>query len=137
MKPGIDYIGVGVGVVLFNENNKIFLMRRGPKSKNECGAWALPGGKVEFNETLINAAIRETKEEFDIAITITKHLTTYDHIIPNEKQHWITNIFCATIVSGTPIIQEPEKCDQIGWFTLTELPSPIAKMTQQAIDNLL
>ncbi len=99
MKPGIDYIGVGVGVVLFDHTKKIFLMRRGPKSFNEGGAWALPGGKVDFNETLIQAAIRETKEEFGIDIQITKHLTTYDHIIPDEHQHWITNIFVARLFS--------------------------------------
>ncbi len=34
------------------------------------------------------------------------------------------------------MIQEPEKCDEIGWFTLSKLPSPIAKMTQQALETI-
>lgn len=37
MKKGIDYIGVGVGGLVFNNEGKLFVMLRGKKSKNERG----------------------------------------------------------------------------------------------------
>ena len=37
MKPGIDYIGVGTGAVIVNEEGKILLTRRGPKARNQVG----------------------------------------------------------------------------------------------------
>lgn len=55
MKPGKDYIGVGVGGMVFNAAGEVFLSQRGPKATNERGAWEFPGGRVEFGETLSDA----------------------------------------------------------------------------------
>ncbi|MBI3342953.1 NUDIX domain-containing protein, partial [Candidatus Gottesmanbacteria bacterium] len=55
MQRGIDYIGVGVGAAIFNRERKLFLTLRGKKAKNERGTWEIPGGSVEFGETLENA----------------------------------------------------------------------------------
>ncbi len=135
MKPGIDYIGVGVGAFIFNEKNEFLMMKRGAHVSTEPGAWALPGGKVDFGETLETTVVREIHEELRIETSIVKQLPSYDYIVPQEKQHWLTNIFYLKIISGTPTIQEPEKCAEIGWFTFANLPSPIAKMSQQAINH--
>lgn len=120
MKKGIDYIGVGVGAVIFNEKGEIFITKRGKKAKNEIGKWEIPGGGVEFGETLQNALKREIKEENDIQIEIIELLGVYDHIIPDEKQHWVSPTFICRLVKGIPKILEPEKCDEIGLFTLEE-----------------
>lgn len=137
MKQGTDYIGVGVGAFIVNDKGEVLLMRRGPGVKNEAGAWALPGGASEFNETLRDAVIRETREELGIEIDVDGQLAAYDHILPDEGQHWVTSIFTGRIASGTPTIMEPEKCSEIGWFALDALPSPIARMSQGAFDTFL
>jgi 8-oxo-dGTP diphosphatase len=133
MKPGIDYIGVGVGAFIFNDKGNFLMMKRGPKAKNEVGAWMLPGGAVEFGETQKNAIIREVREELGVEIEIEKQLPCWDHILPNEKQHWVTNVFSARIIHGEPKILEPEKCEELKWFSLNALPSPIAKASEGAI----
>lgn len=46
MKKGIDYIGVAVGAMIFNEEGKLFLTKRGKKARNERGCWEIPGGGV-------------------------------------------------------------------------------------------
>ncbi len=137
MKPGIDYIGVGVGAFIINDAGEFLLMKRGQNVGTEPGAWALPGGKVNFGETMKETVVRELQEELSVVVEITKQLPSYDYIVSEENQHWLTNIFQTKIISGTPSIQESEKCSEIGWFTFDTLPSPIAKMSQQAIDNLL
>ena len=55
MKAGIDYIGVGVGAMVFNDDGHVFLSQRGKLAKNERGTWEFPGGKVEFGEKLADA----------------------------------------------------------------------------------
>lgn len=120
MKPGIDYIGVGVGAAIFNKEGKLFITLRGKKAKNERGKWEIPGGSVEFGETCEEAVIREIKEEYGIEIEVIELLGIYDHLIPEEKQHWVAPTFLCKIVKGKPKIMEPEKCDDIGWFTLAE-----------------
>lgn len=68
MKKGIDYIGVGVGAIIFNNQGKALLTKRGRLSRNQVGKWEFPGGGVEFGETLTQAIVREVKEELGIIV---------------------------------------------------------------------
>src|SRR3954469_14936145 len=100
MKKGKDYIGIGVGVMIFNDKGELLLTKRGQGAKNERGCWEVPGGEVEFGETLAQAAIREAKEEIGVDIEITQQLFSIDHLIPAEGQHWVATPFLATTAPG-------------------------------------
>jgi mutator protein MutT len=131
MRVGRDYIGVGVGAIVFNGEGKVFLAKRGPKATNEQGLWEFPGGRVEFNEKLTQAIQREFREEYDMTIEVIEMLSVNDHILPAEKQHWVSATFLAWHVAGIPKILEPEKCIAIGWFTLDALPEPLTVVSQE------
>lgn len=130
MKIGHDYIGVSVGAMIFNEKGELFLAKRSKNAKNEKGCWEIPGGSVEFGESLEKAAKREIKEEYGVVVDLIEQFPAADHLIPKEKQHWVATTFLAKIKSGTPKIKEPEKCDAIGWFALDNLPSPLSIITK-------
>lgn len=121
MNVGIDYIGVGVGAIIVNKEGKYFLNLRGKKARNEKGKWEFPGGKLEFGESLQESIIREIQEEFGFKIKPTKQLSTYNHIIPDELQHWVAIAYLCEVVKGEPKILEPHKSTQIGWFDLDEI----------------
>lgn len=127
---GRDYIGVGVGAMVFNEEGKVFLAKRGPKAKNERGCWEFPGGSVEYGEPLEQAIAREFREEYGMEIEIKDLLCVSDHILVGEKQHWISPTFIACHVRGVPRIVEPDKCTEIGWFPLDALPQPLSEVTK-------
>jgi 8-oxo-dGTP diphosphatase len=131
MKRGVDYIGVGVGAVIVDGQGRLFLARRGPKAKNERGLWEFPGGSVEFGETLAEALRREMREEYGIEIAVGELLDVVDHILVDEKQHWVSPTFLCTITSGEPTIREPEKCSEIGWFSPAEMPDDLTQITRQ------
>lgn len=138
MKRGVDYIGVGVGALILDDEGKVFLARRGPQAKNERGTWECPGGAVEFGETCAESLRREIREEHDIEIEVLELLQLCDHIIPEEQQHWVAPTYICRIVSGEPKIMEPEKCDAMGWFAPEEaLQLPLAITTQGDIRRLL
>jgi len=122
MRKGIDYIGVGVGAVIMLADGKVFLAKRGREVRNETGKWEFPGGSVEFNETLEHALVREVREEYGMEIEVLDLLDVVDHIIPTEKQHWVSPSFLCRVKSGVPSILEPHKCDAIGWFELNRIP---------------
>lgn len=131
MKPGIDYIGVAVGIFIINDEGKVFLTKRSKNATNERGTWEIPGGKVDFGETLQDAAKREAKEEYDIDIQLIKQFPAQNHLIPEEKQHWVpTSFLCKIISDKEPKIMEPDKCDAIGWFSFGALPSPLSIITK-------
>jgi mutator protein MutT len=129
MKRGVDYIGVGVGVILVDQEGRLFLARRGPSSKNERGLWEFPGGSVEFGETLAAAIQREMREEFGIEIEVGQLVDVADHILAEEGQHWVSPTFRGRIVSGEPSIQEPGKCSEIGWFSVEQVPVELSQVT--------
>lgn len=121
MQKGIDYIGVGIGAIIVNNEGKFFLSKRGKKARNERGLWEFPGGGLEFGESFENTIHRELMEEFGITVEIIRQISTFNHLIPDEKQHWVAVAFLCKHKSGTPKILEPEKCDEIGWFTFEEI----------------
>ena len=131
MKAGVDYIGVAVGAMIFNDKGQILLTKRGKASKNEAGRWEVPGGAVEFGETLRDAIVREIKEELGVEIDILEQLPAADHLIPEEHQHWVPTTFLVKIKEGSePRIMEPDKCDGMEWFSLDALPAPLSIITQ-------
>lgn len=137
MKAGIDYIGVGVGALIFNDEGKFLITLRGPKAKNERGTWEIPGGKVEFGESIEQAIKREIMEEHGIEIEVKELLQVADHIIPDEKQHWVSPTLICEIVSGKPVIKEPEKCSEIRWVSLEEAQQlPLSIVTKSDIEVL-
>lgn len=137
LKVGIDCIGVGVGALILNDENKVLLALRSQKAKNERGKWEIPGGAVEFGETLEDALHREVHEEFGVTVSIVKRFNIVDHILPEEHQHWVAQTFLCRIVSGEPKNCEPEKCDDVGWFTIAEAEQlPLSVVTQDDIEIL-
>ena len=135
MRRGIDYIGVGVGALIVNERGELFLARRGPAAKNERGLWEFPGGGVEFGETLRETLRREIMEEYGVEIEVGDLLDVDDHILPDEHQHWVSPTFICRIVSGDPVIREPGKCTEIGWFTVDQVPDDLTVITRRNLAN--
>lgn len=132
MIRGKDYIGVGVGALIINDEGRFLLGLRGKKAKNEQGKWEIPGGGVEFGETLQQALKREIKEEIGIEIEVISLLQVADHIL--EKEHWVSPTFICKIISGTPTIMEPEKCDRLEWVTIEEAEKlPLSEVTLQDV----
>ncbi len=122
MRKGIDYIGVGAGAVIIDDKGRLFLAKRGENARNEKHKWEFPGGAVEFGERLADALIREIREEYGFQISVERLLDVVDHIIPQERQHWVSPTFLCRIVSGTASILEPHKCEEIGWFLPEAIP---------------
>ncbi len=121
MKKGKDYIGVGVGAIVFNDERKVIVSKRGNLARNERGLWEFPGGGVDFGEKLEDAIKREVREENDIEIEILKLLEIVDHIIEEEGQHWVTTTYIAKHISGEAKTMEPGKCDEVRWIELSEI----------------
>jgi len=134
MRRGIDYIGVGVGAIIVDDEGRLFLARRGEKAKNERGLWEFPGGGVEFGERLRDTLAREIREEYGVAIEVGDLLTVTDHILPDEGQHWVSPSYICRVIAGTPAILEPDKCSAIGWFTLDAMPADLTVVTRHDLE---
>jgi len=131
MQIGKDYIGVGCGAFILNENNELLLQQR--NKAPEKGYWSIPGGKVELFEKIEDAVKREIKEETDVDIEVIKLLGICDHIVDNEQVHWVSPSYLCKIVAGNPRIIEPQKHSDMKWFSLDELPENLTITTHKAV----
>ncbi len=134
MERGKDYIGVGVGAIILNENKEILLLLR--KRHPEAGYWSIPGGKVELFETIEDTIKREVKEELNLETEIIELMGVTNHIVLEEGVHWVAPTFLVRILSGQIKNMEPEKHQDIKWFPVTNLPDNITITTQKAIEYL-
>lgn len=135
LKRGIDHIGLSAASIIHDGKGRLLLMKRGAKARDENGRWDICGGAVEFGETMEEAVKREVKEELCTKALDVKFLGAYDaHRVHDGKQtHWIALVHGVRVNPKNVKIGEPDKIDEIGWFTTKDLPAPLHSMFDKAI----
>ncbi len=91
--------------------------------KNPPLGWALPGGFVEYGESLEEAAVREAKEETSLEVRLVQQFHTYSDPGRDPRFHTISTVFIATAV-GLP--QGGDDAGQARVFSREEITFPLA-----------
>ena len=108
-----------VDIIIEMNRGGIILIKR----KNPPFGWALPGGFVDYGESLEEAAIREAREETSLDITLTSQFHTYSDPQRDPRKHTISTVYLAT-ADGTPVAADDAQ--EIGIFTREKLPLTLA-----------
>jgi len=95
----------------------------------------MPGGKVDFHETLAEAARRETLEETNLVANTLTLISLCDDF--SETTHYVTAGFLATDITGELKTLEPETILEWRWFDLADLPQNIYKPSKMIIEKYL
>lgn len=115
---------VRVGLACFVWKDGKFLAQQRFGSHGE-GTWSVPGGHLELNENWEECAAREVYEETGMHITNIRLLAVTNDIFAKEDKHYISLWMESDWLSGEPTITEPDKCKNQGWYTFTDLPTPL------------
>ena len=88
--------------------------------KNEPMGWAIPGGFVDYGESIETAAVREAEEEVSLKVKLIEQFYVYSAPDRDPRQHTLSIVFIA-IAKGQPVAADDAK--NLGIFTQYDLPS--------------
>ena len=108
-----------VDIIIEIESKGIVLIKR----KNPPYGWAIPGGFVDYGESLEEAALREAKEETNLDVKLARQFHTYSDPKRDPRHHTISTVY---IAKGKGIPQAKDDAIEIGIFTESNLPNEIA-----------
>lgn len=117
-----------VDIIIEMPEGRIVLIHR----KNEPRKWALPGGYVDYGETLEAAAAREAREETSIEVTGLRQFHAYSDPARDERSHNISVVFTAK-GDGDP--RAADDADDIGIFGRRNLPRDLAFDHAEIVDD--
>ena len=90
--------------------------------KNAPHGWALPGGFVDYGESLETAAVREAKEETCLDVRLEEQFYTYSDPDRDPRHHTVSTVFIATS-NGVP--EGADDAQTARAFVENQLPHPI------------
>jgi ADP-ribose pyrophosphatase YjhB (NUDIX family) len=126
-RQGVDDPAVSCAFVCHDGGGRIVLYRRSERCRDEHGTWDSGAGALEHGESFEDAVTREVREEFGATpkridlLGVRNVLRTIDGV----PTHWVALLFAVEVDPAEVRIGEPEKMDELGWFTLDALPEPL------------
>ncbi len=109
-----------VDIIIEMPGQKVLMRKR----KNPPYGWALPGGFVDYGESLEQAAIREAEEETSLKVELLYQLGAYSDPKRDPRFHTITVVFVARPVAGR--LKAADDAKEVGLFDRDNLPQDIA-----------
>ena len=104
--------------ILIEVDGGVVLIER----KNPLHGWAIPGGFVDYGESLETAAVREAKEEVSLDVKLVEQLHSYSDPKRDPRGHTISTVFIAK-ANGAPKGADDAKSAAV--FYETSLPAPL------------
>ncbi|MEC7226614.1 MAG: NUDIX hydrolase [Candidatus Latescibacterota bacterium] len=116
---------LGVEVVILMDQRVLLVLR------DDFNVWALPGGGVDPNESLVQAAMREVREETGLVVTLSRLVGFY------SRPDWCNGGDNDALYVGQPtsgrFINESNEVRAIGFFDPDDLPHPMVGWHRQRI----
>lgn len=120
-----------IGRVELRQSEHFLVMQR--RGSHGAGTWGLPGGHIDAGETAAQAAVRELKEELNVALpeSALEEIGWSEAQFPEDGKYYITLLYRAMLPEGeAPELVERDKCVAMQWvarhpITGGGLPDPL------------
>ena len=113
---------------------QVLLLRR-RNTGYEDGNYSVPAGHLDGGEQVIQAAIREVREEVGIEIT-PEDLDVVGIMHRKAEDERIDFFVAARRWDGEPRNCEPDKCDQLRWVDIDKLPANVIPYVRRALETI-
>lgn len=121
---------LGAAAVIFNAADQVLLVKHSYGKLN----WELPGGAVEAEEAVADAAIREVREETGLLVT-AERLTGIYYMAEDDSHHFVFQ--CLVAHEGQMAMSISDETTDCGYFSPDALPRPISDFTVRRVQDAL
>ena len=119
--------------LLFFREDQILLLRRFDTGYAD-GQYSVPAGHLDGGETVMAAALREAEEETGLHLDVN-HIIFSSVMHRMEEEERVDFFVHVRQWQGEPANTEPDKCDELRWANIHELPDNTIPYVRQAIQN--
>ena len=124
---------IAAGYLILTKENKILLSRR--HNTNFCdGMYGLRSGQVEAGESVLTALAREAREEIGVEFVPSAAELVHIHSRQASDGHRLDAFFNVKEVKGEVRNLEPDKCDDLSWFSLDALPENVVPYVRRVLE---
>ncbi len=116
-----------VDIIIRTEGGIVLIERRNPPH-----GWAIPGGFLDWGETVEACAVREAREETGLAVRLEELFYVYSDPRRDPRHHTVTTVFIAS-ADGLPVAADDARSAAV--FTPASLPHPLAFDHGQILDD--
>jgi 8-oxo-dGTP diphosphatase len=124
---------LAVYLMLISEDRLLLALRKNTGFAD--GLYSLPSGHVEVGESVVDAMVREANEEIGIVLDPENlemvHVAYHQSDKPYVDFYWLCTEFEGKVCNG-----EPEKCGELTFFPIDELPDNVAPNVRSAIEHM-
>ncbi|MEI8067619.1 MAG: NUDIX hydrolase [Candidatus Shapirobacteria bacterium] len=106
---------------LIKKDNKYLVTKRPANDDYMPNFWDTPGGTIDFGEKILDALVREIKEETDLTVKVGNIIFCHNHLSGTERHQFELVYQCEYI--GGDIKLDPEEHSEFKWVTLEEMES--------------
>ncbi|MBP9820632.1 NUDIX domain-containing protein [Candidatus Saccharibacteria bacterium] len=136
---GLSFTGIVTTFYCHDGNGNFLLQKRSKNTRDEQGKWDFGGGGLKHGYNLIDNVKREIKEEYGVDTLKIDFIGYFEEFRPTKynktNSHWLAMIFCVLVDKNKVKINEPDKIDELDWFKLNNLPSPLHSQIQSELDK--
>ena len=127
---------VAVGGIAFDDAGRVLLIQRGQPPAE--GSWSIPGGRIEFGESMVAACQRELREETGLEVEVGEVAVVVDRMHtegpPEHRYHYVIVDFLVTVVGGT--LAPADDVRDARWLDQAELERlPLTEGLRPALDQ--
>jgi len=125
---GVSFVGVSIGFICYDAAGQFVMAKRSNKARDEQGNWDVGAGGLKWGDSVEDTVRREVLEEYG-AEALKLDFLGYRDIFRTQpdgtETHWLSLTFAVLVDHDQVKNNEPDTFDDIGWFTLDSLPSPL------------
>jgi len=127
---------LGVGAVIWNDKDEVVLIRRGKEPRKD--QWSIPGGHLEWGESLHEALLREAHEETDLTVELIGLIDAVDLITQdgagNVTRHYVLIDFAVRAIGGD--LRAGSDAAEARWVPFSQIDEyPLWSETRRIIEE--